>query len=86
MFVRNVRTVKKNMNSRCVNHVYTLPPKLSSDIKKFGSGSAFRIRSKHFEKKRMRNMEQWKMHANISDSECNDLKSGILHNVHCSCF
>ncbi len=29
------------MTSRCVNHVYTLPPKLSSVIKKIVSGSIF---------------------------------------------
>ncbi len=32
---------KINTTSRCVNHIYTLPPKLSSVIKKFGSGSIF---------------------------------------------
>ncbi len=32
---------KINTTSRCVNHVYTLPPKLSSIIKKFGPGSIF---------------------------------------------
>ncbi len=32
---------KINTTSCCVNDVYTLPPKLSSVIKKFGSGSIF---------------------------------------------
>ncbi len=44
---------KINTTSRYVNHVYTLPSKFSSVIKKFGSGSffcVFRIRGKHFER------------------------------------
>ncbi len=43
---------KIKTTSRCVNNVYTLPPKLSSIIKKKGSGlifCIFRICSKHFE-------------------------------------
>ncbi len=44
---------KINTTSRYVNHVCTLPPKFSSVIKIFGSGSifcVFRIRGKHFER------------------------------------
>ncbi len=41
ILVRSFRTLKINTTSCCVNHVYTLPPKLSSVINKFRPGSIF---------------------------------------------
>ncbi len=41
ILVRSFRTLKINTTSCRVNHVYTLPPKLSSVIKKLGPGSIF---------------------------------------------
>ncbi len=39
--VRNFRTLKKKIRPHIVNHVYILPPKFSSIIKKSGSDSFF---------------------------------------------
>ncbi len=51
----NIFACKKiNTTSHSVNHVYTLPLKLSSVIKKFGSGSIFCVfenRSMRFDRK-----------------------------------
>ncbi len=69
LHVKNINTT-----SRCVNHVYTLPPKLSSIIKKFGSGLIFCVfasvasilirKNDEYGKKK-------KMYTKISDSVCN---------------
>ncbi len=65
------------MTSCCVNHVYALPPKLSSVIKKCVSGSIFCVfasvasiligKDDEYEKK-------IKTHMKLSDSVCKDLK------------
>ncbi len=50
--VRNFRKLIKLIKHHIVNNVYTLPPKLSSLRKKFGSGLIFcvsHINSKHLE-------------------------------------
>ncbi len=39
--LKHTESEKINTTSRCVNYAYTLPPKLSSVIKKIGSGSFF---------------------------------------------
>ncbi len=47
-----------NMTSRCVNHVYTMPPKHSSIITRNQirfNFQHFRIRSKHLDKKKKKN-------------------------------
>ncbi len=64
---------KINTTSRCVNHVYTLPLKLSSVIKKNRTRFdflCFHIRSKHFYRKGWQIWKIQKMHMIISDSEC----------------
>jgi len=69
---------KKQVWPSCLNHVYTLPPKLSSVMKKsrseiqivcvFASVACILIgKDEKYEK-------NWKTHAKISDSVCNDLK------------
>ncbi len=76
---------KINTTSRCVNHVYTLPPKLSSVIKKIRirfDFLHFRIRNKHFDMKGWRIRKKWKTHTKSSDSVCKDLNCPDLqHNL-----
>ncbi len=63
---------KIHSTSCCVNHVYTLPPKLSSVIKKITMRFDFLhfyIRSKHFDKDD--EYKNRKKHTKISDSVCN---------------
>jgi len=72
---------KINTTSHCVNHVYTLPPKLSSVIKK-GSGSIFciyaSVASILIGNDEYENDKYEKTHTKISDSVCKDLKGDLL--------
>ncbi len=78
--------VQINTTSRCVNHVCTLPPKLSSLKKKIGSGSIFCVFAsvaciligKDGEYKK-----NGKTHAKILDSVCNGLKSCLFEHSSC---
>ncbi len=69
---------KINTTLCCINHVYTLPPKLSFIIKKNRitfNFLHFHIRSKHFDRK---GWQIWKIRKNYmkpSDSLCKDLTS-----------
>ncbi len=80
--VRNFPTLKNKYlkTSSCVNHIHTLPPKLSSVIKKFGSGLifCFHIRSMHLDWK------GWGTHTKntcgyfrLGFGVCNDLYSEL---------
>ncbi len=83
---------KINTTSCCVNHVYTLPPKLSSVKKTFGSGSIFCVFASIACNLIGKDREYGKTYANISDSVCNDLKCVLIHwaapflSIHCSLF
>ncbi len=83
---------KINTTSCCVNHVYTLPPKLSSVKKTFGSGSIFCVFASIACNLIGKDREYGKTHANISDSVCNDLKCVLFHwaapflSIHSSLF
>ncbi len=63
------------MTSHCVNHVYTLPPKLSSLIIKFGSGLIVYIFASVASNLIGNDDEYEKTHTKITDSVCKDLKT-----------